>query len=90
MPGPSNILAARGFRLYKRTYNYKKVVSSGLNVEKIIPENTCQSPGALPQLYSAFKNFLKLTHKSVLTSRTPMAKTGQIGRCQRLEKLGDM
>ena len=44
MPGPSNILAARGFRLYKRAYNYKKVVSSSLNIEKVVPENAYQSP----------------------------------------------
>ena len=29
MPGPSNMRPARGFRLYNKEYNYKKVVSSG-------------------------------------------------------------
>ena len=32
MPGPSNMVATRGFGALKQAYNHEKVVNNGLNV----------------------------------------------------------
>ena len=44
--------------------------------------------GALPQLWYSFKHYLNSMDKSFLNLRTLTVKTGQIRRCQKLEKLG--
>ena len=82
---------ARGVSSYKCPGSYEKVISSGPNIKQLNPENAYPLLWCPSMMLICFqsKHLLNLTDKRLLSSRAPMMKTGQIRRCQVLDKLGD-